>query len=133
MSELVVAASVAEDEFQRFADAMDLDVDVERMDKDDRDAFGRNKRRITRAIELGRLVIDDKGQPVYTPQNGATITFYEPSGASLLSMDKKKDGENVAKTYATMADMTRTSAERFSSMPARDLKICQSLYLLFLA
>jgi len=130
-----IAPEVAEAEFARFAAAMDLDVDVERMDGDDKENFTKQKRRVTRAIEHGHLVVDDKGQPIFTPQLGDTspITFFEPTGSALMSMDKRKEGENVAKTYATMGEMTKTSAARFSAMNGRDLKVCQALYLLFLS
>jgi hypothetical protein len=131
----VIATSVAEAEFERFAESMDLDLDVSRMDAKELDEFKGLKRVVVRAMEHGRLVIDDKGQPIYTPQLGDSkpITFHEPDGAVLLSGDKKKAGENVAKTYAQMAAMTKTSAERFANMKGRDLKVCQALYLLFLA
>ena len=134
MSEQVIATEVAEAEFLRFVEEMDLDVDEKHMSAEELDAFRGQKRKLILAMEAGRLVIDEKGQPVYTPQLGDTksITFYEPDGAVLMSMDKKKAGENVAKTYATMGAMTKTSAERFANMRGRDLKVCQALYLLFL-
>jgi hypothetical protein len=131
----VCATSVAEDEFARFASEMDLDLSVERMDAKELDEFKSLKRVVIRALELGRLIIDESGQPVYTPQVGdkKPITFFEPDGAVLMSADKKKAGENVAKTYTAMGAMTKTSADRFANMKGRDLKVCQALYLLFLA
>lgn len=131
----VVATEVAEDEFAKFTEAMDLDVNETQMTTEERDAFRGLKRTILRAMESGRLTIDDSGQPVYRPQIGNTkpITFHEPDGASIMSMDKKKAGENVAKTYAAMGAMTKTDASRFAEMKGRDLKVCQALYLLFLA
>ena len=134
-AEQVIATSVAEDEFARFIESMDLDAEEAHMTTEERDAFRGLKRTVLRAMCTGRLVIDDKGQPVYTPQIGNTkpITFHEPDGASIMSMDKKKAGENVAKTYAAMGAMTKTDASRFAEMKGRDLKVCQALYLLFLA
>jgi hypothetical protein len=131
----VVAASVAEDEFMRFVTAMDLDIDESRMSAEEAQAFKGLRRTFTRAVEQGRLVVDDDGQPIYTPQigNKQPITFHEPNGAVLMSADKKKQGENVAKTYAAMGAMTKTNAERFANMSGRDLKVCQAIYLLFLA
>jgi hypothetical protein len=130
-----IVPSVAESEFARFAEAMDLDLDVARMDANELDQFKGLKRAVIRAMEFGRLVIDEKGQPIYTPQLGDTkpITFYEPDGAVLLSSDKKKAGEGTAKMYAQMAAQTKTNADRFANMKGRDLKVCQALYLLFLA
>lgn len=132
----VAAREVAEAEFERFAAAMDLEFDTKRMDADDLKSFNEQKHRILRAIMRGHLVVDGKGQFVYTPQGGSDhtpITFYEPTGASMMAMDRKKKGEDVGKMYATMADMTRTSPERFARMANRDLKICQTIAVLFLA
>lgn len=131
----VVAREVAEAEFGRFAEAMDLDFDIKRMDADDLKGFQEQKHRIVRAIMRGILVVDPKGQFVYTPQTGADrspITFYEPTGASMMAMDRKKKGEDVGKMYASMGDMTRVSPDRFAKMLARDLKVCQAIAVLFL-
>ena len=133
--EFKVAREVAESEFERFTEAMDLDVDETRMDEDDKKSFGELKDRILRAIEQGHLVFDDEGQPVYTPRAGAStqpITFHEPTGASFMAMDTKKKDQNVGKMYAVMADMTHRDAKVFSSMPNRDLRVCQAIVTLFL-
>lgn len=129
-----VAREVAETEFDRFVEAMDLDTDESKMDSDDRKSFGELRERIVRAIEQGHLAIDDKGQPVYTPRAGRTepITFREPTGASFMAMDTKKKDQNVAKMYAVMADITGSDAKRFAQMSGRDLKICQAIVTLFL-
>ena len=130
-----VGREVAEAEFERFVDTMDLDVDETRMDGEDRTSYRDLKERILRAIEHGHLVVDEKGQPVYTPRAGTQaqpIIFHEPTGASFMAMDSKKKDQNVAKMYAVMADMTHLDAKVFASMAARDLKICQALVTLFL-
>jgi len=134
---LVVATEVAEDEFTRFAEAMDLDLDAKVLDDDDRKNLELSKHRIVRAITLGHLVVDDKGQPIYTPQLGDTkpITFYEPTGASLMSSQSpKKTGASgvVSQMFGTLGDMTKTSAARFAAMHQRDLRVCLALATLFL-
>lgn len=131
--ERVVAEDAALAEFYRFVKAMDIDVDPKGMDDDDRKSFETARRRILRAIELGRLVIDEQGQPLYTPTDGTErITFYEPTGASLMAMDQKKRDHNVSKMFATMSDLTRRPITAFSSMKNRDLKVCLAITNLFL-
>lgn len=132
MTDSVVAADVAQDEFARFADAMDLDVDESKMDADELKSFKELKDTTLRALRRGQLVIDDKGQPVYTPKSGTAITFYEPTGASFIALDSKKKDHDVAKMYALMADMTRQTEKLFALMPQRDLKVCRSIATLFL-
>jgi len=127
-----VATEVAEQEFERFIEAMDLDIDTSRMDVDDTRSFEEAKHIIVRAMERGSLVVDENGQPVYTLSGGERITFYEPTGATFMAMDNKKRGQDVAKLVAIMADMTRQPAATFSKLPNRDFKVCRTLVTLFL-
>ena len=131
-----VSQEVAEAEFARFGDAMDLDFDVSVMDDDDKAGFETQKRRVVRAIMKGSLVVNDKGEPVYTPQrveSAEPITFFEPRGGALMAMDRRKKNEDVAKMYALMGEMTKVPARTYSSMPMADLKVCQAVVTLFLA
>lgn len=127
-----VAKEVAEQEFERFTTEMDLDVRTESMDAEDRAKFDNQRALIVRCIESGRIYVDEKGQPVFTPNEGNAITFYEPTGASFMAMDGQKKDAGVAKTFSLLGDMTHTNAKLFSQMPNRDLKICQALLTLFL-
>jgi len=129
-----IGADVAEQEFQRFADAMDLDISPEPMDDEDRAGFEKQKRRIIRAMVAGALVIDEDGQPVFTPQasDSAPVTFHEPDGAALMSMDKRKKGEDMGKMMAIMGAITKTNAKTFSAMKQRDLNVCIAITTLFL-
>jgi hypothetical protein len=129
-----IAKEVAEAEFNRFIEANDILID-DAMEKEDRDAFNEQKARILRAIEFGAMVINEDGEPVYTPQrtkDAEPLTFHEPTGASLMAMDRKKRNEDVGKLYATMGDMTRTDAKTFSSLRMADLKVCMAVAALFL-
>lgn len=129
-----IAREVAEAEFDRFIEANDILVD-DSMEKEDRDAFNEQKARIVRAIEVGAMVVNEAGEPVYTPQrtkDAEALTFHEPTGASLMAMDRKKKNEDVGKLYATMGDMTRTDAKTFSNMKMADLKVCMAVTTLFL-
>ena len=130
-----IAKEVAEQDFNRFIEANDLLVEHDGMEKEDRESFGEQKARIVRAIAKGHLVINEDGEPVYTPQrseDSKPLTFHEPTGASLMAMDRKKKNEDVGKLYATMGDMTRTDAKTFSSMKMADLKVCMAVTVLFL-
>lgn len=130
-----VALEVAEQEFNRFVEAMDLDVDPADMDEDDKKGFEQQRDRVVSAIQFGSLVISDSGEPVFTPQRSKDIdqiTFHEPTGASLMAMDRKKKTEDVGKLYAAMGDMTKTHAGVFSKMKMADLKVCMAITTLFL-
>ncbi len=131
-----VAREVAEAEFERFAEAMDLDVEPEGMDDEDLSTFKACKRLMMREMLRGNLVIkEDTGEAAYTPKVGDTneLTFHEPDGAALMSMDRTKKGHDQKKLNALMGEMTHTSTARFSSMKQRDLRICSAITVLFLA
>jgi hypothetical protein len=132
-----VAVEQAEADFERFAEEMDLDTDPKGWDAEDTKSFEAAKKKIVGAIVRGHLVVDDKGQPVYTLQEGAkagsAVTFREQTGASLMAMDQRKKGHDVAKMFAVMADMTQENVQTFAEMKGRDLKVCQAITALFLA
>jgi Fe-S-cluster formation regulator IscX/YfhJ len=136
-TDYVVDKETAIKEYERFVDLMDLDVDLDDMDDDDKREFTDHQRIILRAIRRGHLAIDEKGQPVYTtqrePKAGETLVFKEPNGAALMAMDRKKNHEDVGKMYATMGQITGTNAKTFSLMAYPDLKVCTAVVTLFLA
>lgn len=133
-SEPKVARDVAEAEFQKFAEAMYLDVDPEGLDADDRKGLEAGKRAFVRACMDGLLTVNSNGEPVFTPQTGGDpITFHEPKGAAIMARDSKKTGHDQAKLVATMVAMTDVKEERFKAMPGRDFKTCEAITILFLA
>lgn len=132
-----IAPEVAEAEFDRFVEEMDLDLDTSNMDVEDLTAFNKQKRRITMAIERGTLVINENGEAVYTPRNKRSkhqeaITFRERTGASLMAMDSKKKGHDAAKTYAIMADMTGLHQSTFAGLVGIDVKTCEAIFSLLM-
>ncbi len=130
-----IATEVAEAEFERFAAAMDFDLDAKAMDEDDRKAFAATRRIIVRSLEQGHLVVNEKGEPIFTPQldDVAPITFFEPKGLSLIAMESRKKGEDVSKLFASLASMTKQHPSRFAKMSQRDLRVCMALATLFLS
>jgi len=134
MSDPKIIKEMAEQEFDRFIEAMDIEADPLEMDDEDKEQFKKQKSLVVARIMAGNVIIDDAGQPVYTVKqgDGDPITFYEPTGASLMAMDRKKKAEDIGKLYATMADMTKQPIKRFAGMKYRDLKVCIAITSLFL-
>lgn len=131
-----IALEVAEKDFDRFVELMDLDLDTSDMDEDDRKGFDKQRKSLIDAIMSGSLVVNDNGEPVYTPQrskNTDPITFSEPTGAALMAMDRKKKSEDVGKLYASMGNIAGIHQNIFSQMKMSDLKICMAITTLFLA
>ena len=130
-----IATEQAELEFDRFIDLMGIDASTEAMDEEDKKSFELQKHRIIKSIETGALVINENGEPVYTPQrskNIEAITFYEPEGSALMEMDRRKKNEDVAKMYMLLGSITKTHSSTFAKMKISDLKVCQAIGTLFL-
>lgn len=128
---------VAEAEFDRFVEAADLDLDMSEMDSEDKTALTKQKNRIIRAIQQGHLVVNDEGEFEYTPFNKLskstdTIIFHERSGTSLMAMDGKKKGAEVAKTYAVMANMCKVHQSIFAGLFGSDIKTCEAIFALLM-
>ena len=135
--ENIIAPEVAEADFNRFVESMDLDLDTTDMDVEDLTAFKKQKKRVIKSIVDGNLIVNDDGEAVFTPSNKRSkydkpITFHERTGASLMAMDTKKNNHNVAKTYAVMADMCEVSPKVFSGLAGSDIKICEALFALLM-
>lgn len=128
-------SEVAEVEFNRFVEAMSLDIEESSLNDEDKAGLALNRRRMLLAIETGSLVIDMDGVPTYTPQrseNRESIIFYEPTGASIMAMDRKKAGADVGKMFTIMADFTRTDDKRFANLKISDLNVCMAIATLYL-
>jgi len=128
-----VDQETADREFERFATAMDLEIDTSKMDEEDRKGFEQQRGRVIKAIMTGSLVINEDGEPVFTPSfEGNALTFYEPTGGTYMAMDRKKNSENMARMATVMAEMTKTSPKTFANMKNRDFKVCLAITLLFM-
>lgn len=135
MEESKINKEMSEQEFNRFGDAMGLDFEIDYMDEDDIKEFNKQKRVFINAISKGSLTINDDGEPTFTPQRSEakdSVTFKEPTGATLKSIDNVKATHNVGKMYTIMGEMTKTSASTFSKMKKPDLDVCLAVTTLFL-
>lgn len=130
-----VVKEVAELEFDRFVDLMGIDLDPSTMDDEDKKGLVLQKSRIIKAIQRGSLVVNEKGEPVYTPQrkSGAdSITFHCPTGAALMEMDKKQLNHDITKSITVLASISKTNQAVFSNMELPDLNVCTAILTVFL-
>jgi len=132
-----ISDEVARQEFERFADAMDLDLDESLMDDEDKAALAKQKNRIVKAICRGSLVINDDGEAVYTPSHIRSpykepITFHEHSGASIMAIDGKSSKQRVAATHAILGDMCKVHPRTFAGLVGSDYKVCTALFALLM-
>lgn len=136
-SKQFISKEVAEKWFNDWLEAMDIDLDFDRMDEDDKAGAINSKNKIIRAIERGHLIFNDNGEAVYTPHRPNTkqkepITFHERTGASLLSQDGVKKNSDMKKTFRVMGDMCKVSPVTFANMVGSDLSVCQAIFVLLM-
>lgn len=131
-----VAHDVALDEFNRFCESMDIDNNTEAMTEEDAKSFEEPKGVIIRAIMEGSLLINDDGEPEYTPKNSpkvGNLTFREPNGADYMAMDRKKEGQNIAKMWTLAESVTKSAPGTIANLRNRDLKVVRAIMQLFMA
>lgn len=131
-----IDAETAEQELKRFTDAMELDLDVEGLDDNDRKDTENSVRLVIKNICSGDLVINSNDLPEYTPKRSTrteAIVFKEPTGATLMAIDKKKDTAKVAQIHALLGSITGNSEKVFANMAHSDVKVCSAVLMLFLA
>lgn len=135
MTEYKVARDVAEEEFNTLCENVDIDNDTEAMSEEDQKGFEEQKAKLIRAIMRGTLTFNEDGLPVYTPMRSKIdnpLTFHEQTGAHLMAMDRKKEGQNVAKLLSLMDAMTKSAPGTCSKLEGADLKTCMAIITLFL-
>lgn len=129
----VVGKEPAEQAFEEWAEAMDIELSKESMDAEDQTAYNRNKERIIKAIMRGHLTFNDDQLAVYTPWRPGSrytdpLTFHERTGASLMAADRHKQDKTVTKMYAMLGDMCRVDQKVFSGLVGTDIKVCEAIY-----
>jgi len=133
MDDQKIAQEVAENEFDRFVDAMDLEIEPDLMGEDEANAFEKQKRRIVRAIERGTLIIDEQGYAIYTPVHTTLdkpLRFSQFNGAALTATDGKKRDARASQLHAMMGQMTKVGPNTFTKMQGIDTKVCMALTML---
>ena len=131
-----IAHEVAQDEFDRFAVAWDLDTDIDTMTEEDADGFNQNKRKIVRQIMNGRAVINDDGDIDYTLFRPVgqleSVLLKRPGGRAYLAMDRAKEGRSVTKFNNMIGEAIGQVPTVISRMDGIDVKFLQAVYTLFL-
>jgi hypothetical protein len=136
MKEPKVAKEQALEEFELFADAMDIDTDIDEMNEDEQVEFKKHKGVFIRAMMRGALTLTEKGEAIFTPQrtpDAKPLTFYERTGKMLMEMDGMKKDQDVGKMFRVMGAMTKTSPATIANLTGSDLNTALSIFTLLMA
>lgn len=128
----VMPLEMADQEFERMCVAMGVETDMAGEDDDTVKGFAELKRKVCRALVGGELHLTEDGRPVYTTTGGKAMEFREMTGAVLMSMDRVKAGENTAKMFTVIKELTGGGVPP-SQLKPKDVRVLFALVSLFLA
>lgn len=114
-------------EFERWADIMDLDGDLDGKSKDEKSAIASFKAKFVKRVQTGALTVSDDGVLALQPRgdSGEPIEFDEPTGRILSA--RRPDDTDVQASRRILADWTGQPAKRFADMTLRDFSFCAEL------
>ncbi len=115
-------------DFDSMCEGLGLDTDVT---GEEADEFNKSKALIVKAIMAGTVVIGDDSLPTYTTTNKDELKIVEPTGATLLSMDKVKSGHDMRKSFTLLGEIT---GGKFvpSKAKMRDINILSAIMAVFM-
>lgn len=131
-----VDEQTAREEFERFAELMDLDLSTDDMSEDDKRSLDRQKKVVIEAIKTGHVTVDEEGQPTVhlkcPTEKLKTVTLYEPTGSTFLVRDTKKANQEVSKMFSMLQDMAHLKPGDLAPLKNRDMRVIQAFGALFL-
>jgi len=131
MNKDVISKEQAEKELDNFFEEMDIDLDLENFNKEEKIRYESMRAIIVRASMAGRLTYTAAGEPVYTPAKGEfkPITLHEVTGAALMAGGKHENP--ITRDHAILAEMSGQAAGTFARMVNRDLKVLRTFLTFF--
>ena len=130
----VVAAEVAENEFDRLCELRRVSTEVGDMNEEEATAFAELRKKLVRAVMRGTLVIDEAGVATYTPPvaGAKPFAFKNLTAASLIGSNGKQQ-DNMSRTLQIIAAMTERAPAEVARLAIPDLKMCGSIVTLFMS
>lgn len=134
----VVSREVAEDEFNRWSDAMGLipKFDESLLNDEEVEELRSSKHTVLCAIMDGRLTVNENGDFVFTPSDVGSdgklgsMVFGEPTMSQLREANREKS--KVDQQNKLVALMTNKDATILSKMRSRNFNVCGAIVGLFL-
>lgn len=134
MRDIVVDKTTAENDFNRFVESMDLRLDRETMDQNERRDINEDVEVIIWEIMHGILSVDEDGKIVLHPKKHDPITFDTPMASTLAAMDRLKEHQKIGQTYAMIAGICDAPASAIKhKLTGHEYDSCQRIFNLFFA
>jgi hypothetical protein len=131
---------IAEEEFYKICESWEIDTDTKGMTSDEIVDFNGLKRKIIKAIRLGRLSFNEDETMTYIVSqyssddlSGEELIVKRPKGSDYTGMDQFKEGKDMHKTYSLLAGMIGKPIQFLNKLDGLDLKPLLAISTLFLA
>lgn len=125
---VAMSEELALGEVKKWAEANDIEITAE--GDDGAQKLDAAVPKLVRAVQQGRLVVNESGDFEYTVSAsspagfaGEVLKFTAPTGAAYLGMDKYKGDQGFHKLMAVASAMTGKDVAWFSKLHNRDYKI----------
>ena len=125
MAEVAPEAALAE--FERLAEAADVDIDVGDMSEEDAAEVVEVRDLVTSAIENGLVSVDDKGQAVMAVADGHPITFRVPKGSDLMIMASASENKRMDAMVRFVCSITGQDSRRIGGLRKKEWKLALRL------
>lgn len=126
-----VAKEVAEQEFERWAEAFEIDTNTAGLSDEELKAFEAFKDKFVKRVESGALSVDENGVIEFSPRGDSEdpLKFDEPTGAILSA--RQKGDTDIQGGRRMLAAWAGVSPKRFADMKLRDFNFCSELLAFF--
>lgn len=139
MEDNKITFEMAEEEFNNWCEAVDLDCDETMMNDEDLKSFQPHKKRILKAVQKGTAVFDgEKIEYTLSPKSveglaGKKIVIPRPSAKLFSGMDGFKENQEIKKMQGAMSALCGLDIGVFTKMEIPDWKFFNSICVLFMA
>lgn len=138
-TENVLSEELAENEFSKWTDENDINVNTAGMNEQEAISFNLMKTRIIKAISKGLLIVNDNGNFEYTVSSrspngyaGDKVEILPPDGKAYMAVDNFKKDQNVHKSMAILSAMTGKDVSWFSKLANCDYKLFDAVVTFFI-
>lgn len=118
-----VSKEVALQEFERLAAAADVDVDTSNMDEEDAESTEETREYFCKAIQAGRLTVDENGRAVLITSDGTSMTFRIPRGKDLMILGDAKEDRQVQAVANFVCSLTGLDSRTVGELAKGDWKL----------
>lgn len=135
-AKIAMSEELAEAEIRRWAEANDIDLMTQ---ENGEEVFVADAKPLVKAIQKGRLVVNDEGNLEYTvstnsPEGiaGETLTIKSPTATTYMAADTYNNAQTVHMMLAIAAGMTGKTVNWLGKLANQDYKILTRIVSFFI-